>query len=210
MTALPESPVGPLLPKAPTGVRGLDEITGGGLPRGRCTLVTGGTGCGKTLLGLQFLVAGARECGEPGVLITFEESAEEVAANVASLGFDLDGLQRDGLLAVYAFRAEPKFYLFKGREVTAMATVLAGEDIESAMGVSSRADTWLVLHNVESNGKRRRLLSVLKSRGTAHSDQVREFALTDHGVKLVGVSGGPAGVMTGPAGLTQTDRERRG
>ena len=69
--------------------------------------MTGGTGCGKTLLGLQFLVAGAREHGEPGVLVTFEESAEKVAANVGSLGFDLDGLQRDGLLAVYAFRAEP-------------------------------------------------------------------------------------------------------
>jgi len=69
--------------------------------------VTGGTGCGKTLLALQFLVAGAREHGEPGVLVTFEESAEEVAANVASLGFDLDGLQRDGHLVIIAVRADP-------------------------------------------------------------------------------------------------------
>ncbi len=95
------------LPKAPTGIRGLDEITGGGLPRGRSTLVTGGTGSGKTLLGLQFLVAGAREYGEPGVLVTFEESAGKVSANVASLGFDLDGLQRDGLLVVHAFQVDP-------------------------------------------------------------------------------------------------------
>ena len=95
------------MPKAPTGIRGLDQITRGGLPRGRCTLITGGAGCGKTLLGLQFLVAGAREYGEPGVLVTFEESVEEVTADVASLGFDLDGLQRDGLLVIYAFRAEP-------------------------------------------------------------------------------------------------------
>ena len=97
----------PTLPKAPTGVRGLDEITAGGLPRGRSTLVTGGTGSGKTLLGLQFLVAGAREYGEPGVLVTFEESADKVSANVASLGFDLDGLQRDGLLVVHAFHVDP-------------------------------------------------------------------------------------------------------
>ena len=107
MTSLGEGPAGQLLPKAPTGIRGLDEITRGGLPRGRCTLITGGAGCGKTLLGLQFLVAGAREYGEPGVLVTFEESAEEVTADVASLDFDLDGLQRDGLLVIYAFRAEP-------------------------------------------------------------------------------------------------------
>ena len=107
MASLFEAPAGPQLPKAPTGIGGLDEITRGGLPRGRSTLVTGGTGCGKTLLGLQFLVAGAREHGEPGVLVTFEESAEEVAANFASLGFDLDGLQKDGLLAIHAFRAEP-------------------------------------------------------------------------------------------------------
>ena len=97
----------PRLPKAPTGIRGLDDITGGGLPRGRSTLVTGGTGSGKTLLGLEFLVAGAREYGEPGVLVTFEESASKVSANVASLGFDLDGLQRDGLLVVHAFQVDP-------------------------------------------------------------------------------------------------------
>ena len=68
--------------------------------------MTGGTGSGKTLLGLQFLVAGAQEYGEPGVLVTFEESAGKVSANVASLGFDLDGLQRDGLLVVHAFQVD--------------------------------------------------------------------------------------------------------
>ena len=98
---------GPDLPKAPTGVKGLDQITGGGLPRGRSTLVTGGAGSGKTLLGLEFLVRGARDYGEPGVLVTFEEAAAKVAANVASLGFDLDGLQRDGLLLMHAFRIDP-------------------------------------------------------------------------------------------------------
>jgi circadian clock protein KaiC len=98
---------GPALAKAPTGISGLDQITEGGLPQGRVTLVTGSAGAGKTLLGLQFLVAGAREYGEPGVLLTFEESAAKVAANVRSLGFDLDELQRDGLLAVLAFQVDP-------------------------------------------------------------------------------------------------------
>ncbi len=69
--------------------------------------MAGGAGSGKTLLGLQFLVAGAREYGEPGVLLTFEESTAKVSANVASLGFDLDGLQRDQLLVADAFRVDP-------------------------------------------------------------------------------------------------------
>ena len=107
LTDLVGSAVGPGLDRAPTGISGLDQITGGGLPRGRVTLVAGSAGAGKTLLGLQFLVAGARDYGEPGVLLTFEESAAKVADNVRSLGFDLDGLQRDGLLTVLAFRVEP-------------------------------------------------------------------------------------------------------
>jgi len=82
----------PSLKKAPSGIAGLDEITGGGLPVGRPTLICGGPGSGKTLLGLSFLVHGARDCDEPGVLVSFEESAEDLAADVASLGFDLAGL----------------------------------------------------------------------------------------------------------------------
>lgn len=80
------------LPKCPTGISGLDEITGGGLPLGRPTLVTGFAGCGKTLLAMEFLVRGATEFNEPGVFMAFEEKAEELARNVASLGFDLDAL----------------------------------------------------------------------------------------------------------------------
>lgn len=79
----------PGLLKAPTGVAGLDEITGGGLPLGRPTLVCGGAGSGKTLLGIEFIVRGATRFGEPGVILTFEEDAQELATNVASLGFDL-------------------------------------------------------------------------------------------------------------------------
>src|SRR5581483_7475008 len=81
-------------PKTPTGIAGLDEITQGGLPRGRPTLVCGGAGCGKTLLGLEFLVRGAVEFNEPGVLLSFEENETELAQNVASLGFDLKRLVR--------------------------------------------------------------------------------------------------------------------
>jgi circadian clock protein KaiC len=82
------------LPKCPTGIQGLDEITGGGLPRGRPTLVCGGAGCGKTLLAAEFLVRGAVQFGEPGVFMAFEETEKELKANVASLGFDLAGLVR--------------------------------------------------------------------------------------------------------------------
>lgn len=82
------------LPKCPTGIQGLDEITAGGLPRGRPTLVCGGTGCGKTLLAAEFLVRGAVQFDEPGVFMVFEEREKELQANVASLGLDLAGLVR--------------------------------------------------------------------------------------------------------------------
>src|SRR4051812_5200307 len=79
-------------PKTPTGVFGLDEITFGGLPKGRPTLVCGSAGCGKTLMGVEFLVRGATQYGEPGVLMAFEETEDELAKNVASLGHDLNDL----------------------------------------------------------------------------------------------------------------------
>jgi len=88
------------LPKAPTGVAGLDEITEGGLPGGRPTLVCGSAGCGKTLLSMEFLVQGALRYGEPGVFIAFEETAEDLRANVASIGFDLEDLISRNLLRV--------------------------------------------------------------------------------------------------------------
>lgn len=88
------------LRKAPVGVKGLDELTGGGLPAGRPTLICGGPGCGKTLLAMTFLVRGALDHGEPGVFISFDERAADLALNVASLGFDLPSLEERGLLAV--------------------------------------------------------------------------------------------------------------
>jgi circadian clock protein KaiC len=88
------------LAKVPSGIAGLDEITDGGLPAGRPTLVCGGPGCGKTLVGLSFVVNGARHFGEPGVLISFEESTRDLACDVASLGFDLPALTAAGKLFI--------------------------------------------------------------------------------------------------------------
>jgi circadian clock protein KaiC len=95
-----------LLPKSPTGIPGLDEVTGGGLPKGRPTLVAGGAGCGKTLFAMEFLVNGATQYDEPGVFLAFEENAEELAQNVASLGFDLKELIRKKKLVVDYVRIE--------------------------------------------------------------------------------------------------------
>src|ERR1051325_8808128 len=100
-----ESP-NPELPKSPTGIPGLDEITRGGFPKGRPTLVCGGAGAGKTLLAISFLVEGIRQFGEPGVLMTFEETADEVGTDVASLGFDLQKLVDEGKLSVDHVRIE--------------------------------------------------------------------------------------------------------
>src|SRR3954471_6752851 len=86
------------LPKTPTGIAGLDDITGGGLPTGRPTLICGAAGSGKTLFSLEFIVHGALKFGEPGVFMAFEEKAEDLVINVASLGFDLEELQREKLV----------------------------------------------------------------------------------------------------------------
>src|SRR4026207_1831878 len=84
----------PILEKASTGIEGFDDITNGGLPKGRPSLICGTAGCGKTLFGMEFLVHGATEFNEAGVFVAFEETAEELAKNVASLGFDLEALVR--------------------------------------------------------------------------------------------------------------------
>jgi circadian clock protein KaiC len=94
------------LPKTPTGIEGLDEITGGGLPTGRPTLVCGAAGCGKTLLAMEFLARGALQYDEPGVFMSFEETGEELTANVRSLGFDLDRLAKDEKLLIDFVRIE--------------------------------------------------------------------------------------------------------
>ncbi|MDD5101166.1 MAG: circadian clock protein KaiC, partial [Syntrophales bacterium] len=88
-----------VLEKCPTGIRGLDEITKGGIPRGRPTLVCGCAGSGKTLFAMEFLMRGARDYGEPGVFMTFEETPGDLAKNFISLGFDLPGMESRGLIA---------------------------------------------------------------------------------------------------------------
>ena len=94
------------LPKAPTGIQGLDEITGGGFPRGRPTLICGSAGAGKTLLAMEFLVRGATQYNEPGVFMAFEETAPELTQNVRSLGFDLDDLAKEKKLVIDFVRIE--------------------------------------------------------------------------------------------------------
>jgi circadian clock protein KaiC len=100
-SAIPEG-----IAKAPTGIPGLDEITGGGFPQGRPTLICGAAGCGKTLLAMEFLVRGAAEYDEPGVFIAFEETDRELTENVRSLGFDLEKLKRRRKLAVDHIRID--------------------------------------------------------------------------------------------------------
>jgi len=97
----------PQLKKAPSGIAGFDEITGGGLPAGRPTIVCGGPGCGKTMFAMEFLVRGATEFGEPGVLMTFEETGEEMSRNVESLGFNLPVLVAQKKLFLDYERIEP-------------------------------------------------------------------------------------------------------
>lgn len=96
------------LQKVPTGIRGLDQITHGGFPKGRTALVCGGPGTGKTLLGLEFLVKGATQFNEPGVCFAFEETAEELVTNMASLGYDLEALIKAKKLCIDYIHVERK------------------------------------------------------------------------------------------------------
>jgi len=95
------------LEKSPTGIAGFDEVTNGGVPKGRPTIVCGGPGCGKTMFAAEFLVRGATEFNEPGVLMTFEETSEEMSKNVASLGFDLKKLTAKKKMVLEYVRIEP-------------------------------------------------------------------------------------------------------
>jgi circadian clock protein KaiC len=252
------------LPKAPTGITGLDEITGGGLPRGRPTLVCGGAGCGKTLLALEFLVRGATEFGEPGVCMSFEETAGELTQNVRSLGFDLADLVARKQLVLDFVRVERSeieetgdygleglfvrlghaidtigakrvvldpvgnlshagsrqdtaemltrlIDFLKVSRITVFLTGVSPADSAQTgadLEISSLVDTWIHLRDIESNGERNRVMYILKSRGMAHSNQIREFRLTDQRIELVDVYLGPEGVLTGAARQSQEAREK--
>jgi len=178
------------LPKCPTGIQGLDEITGGGLPRGRPTLVCGGAGCGKTLLAAEFLVRGAVQFGEPGVLMAFEETEAELAANVASLGFDLAGLVRRKKIVVDYVHIERSEVQESGEYDLEGLFVRLGHAIDSIGAKRVVLDTLEVLFASLPNeailrSELRRLFRWLKDKGVTAvitAERGRE-SLTRHGLE---------------------------
>ena len=178
------------LPKCPTGIQGLDEITGGGLPRGRPTLVCGGAGCGKTLLAAEFLVRGAVQFGEPGVLMAFEETEKELKANVASLGFDLEGLVRRRKIVVDYVHIERCEVQESGEYDLEGLFVRLGHAIDSIGAKRVVLDTMEVLFASLPNeailrSELRRLFRWLKDKGVTAvitAERGRE-SLTRHGLE---------------------------
>jgi circadian clock protein KaiC len=178
------------LPKCPTGIQGLDEITGGGLPRGRPTLVCGGAGCGKTLLAAEFLVRGAVQFDEPGVLIAFEETEKELKANVASLGFDLAGLIRRKKIVIDYVLIEPKDLHESGEYDLEGLFVRLNHAIDSIGAKRVVLDTLEVLFGGLHNetivrAELRRLFRWLKDKGVTAvitAERGRE-TLTRHGLE---------------------------
>lgn len=179
-----------LLPKCPTGIQGLDEITGGGLPRGRPTLVCGGAGCGKTLLAAEFLVRGATEFGEPGVFMAFEETEKELKANVASLSFDLAGLVRRKKIVVDYVHIERSEVQESGEYDLEGLFVRLGHAIDSIGAKRVVLDTLEVLFASLPNeailrSELRRLFRWLKDKGVTAvitAERGRE-SFTRHGLE---------------------------
>lgn len=239
-----------------TGVPQLDSmLSGKGLFRGSSVLMSGTAGTGKSSMAACFARAACQR-GERCLYFAFEESMAQIIRNMRSIGVDLQPWVTKGLLRFSASR--PTAYglemhvakmhklieefkpgavvidpltnmmnigsenevqaallrlidLLKLRQITGFFTSLShdGQALESTdMGVSSIMDTWLLLRDIESNGERNRGLYVLKSRGMAHSNQIREFHLTNHGIELTPAYLGPAGVLTGAARQAQETAER--
>ncbi len=231
------------LPKSQTGIRGLDEIAGGGLPTGRPTLVCGGAGSGKTLMAMEFLVRGATDFGDPGVFMAFEETAEELAKNVASLGFDLEALvarkrividyvhierseieetgeyNLEGLFlrlahaidsigakrvvldtveALFAglpnpatLRAELRrlFRWLKDRGVTAVVTCECGETTLTRYGIEEYvSDCVIVLDHRVTQQLSTRRLRIVKYRGSLHGTNEYPFLIEEHGISVLPVT----------------------
>ncbi|MHB1261631.1 MAG: circadian clock protein KaiC [Thermoplasmatota archaeon] len=252
------------LAKAPTGIVGLDALTGGGLPRGRCTLVCGGPGTGKTLLGAEFLVRGARDMGEPGVIMTFEESPRDLEENVASLGFDLKALQKAGKIVIdqvivdraeieeagafdleglflrigyavdkvgakrilldtveslfsvlpnpLAIRSELRrlFGWLKDRGLTAVITAEIGEKTLTREGLEEYvSDCVIVLDQKVRQDVATRRLHVLKYRGSAHISNEVPFIIDERGFTVSSITqlrldqAAPAGRI--PSGVPSLD-----
>ena len=233
----------PGIAKAPTGIAGLDELTFGGLPAGRPTLVCGGAGCGKTLLAATFLVKGAVDYGEPGVFMTFEENVFDLVKNVASLGYDLEGLVAQKKLAIdYVYiertqieetgeydleglfirlehaiasvgakrvvldtietlfgglsdaavlRAELRrlFNWLKEKGVSAIVTGERGEGQLSRHGLEEYVSDCVILldHRVENQLSTRRL-RVVKYRGSPHGTNEYPFLIDDQGISVMPVT----------------------
>ncbi|HJU20562.1 MAG TPA: circadian clock protein KaiC [Stellaceae bacterium] len=242
-TSAPRQTIDRSLPKAPTGIEGLDEITGGGLPRGRPTLICGGPGCGKTLLATEFLVRGATRYGEPGVLMAFEETAAELTQNVRSLGFDLDDLAArkklvvdfvrverseieetgdydlEGLFIRLGFaidsigakrvvldtietlfsglsnqailRAELRrlFRWLKDKGVTAVITGERGENALTRQGLEEYVSDCVILldHRVIDQISTRRL-RIVKYRGTTHGTNEYPFLIDEDGISVLPIT----------------------
>jgi circadian clock protein KaiC len=181
----------PQIPKCLTGIRGLDEITEGGLPRGRPTLVCGKAGSGKTLLAMEFIVRGARDFGEPGVFMSFEETADELAKNVASLGFDLPALIRRRKLAVDHVQIERSEIEETGEYDLEGLFVRLGSMIDKIGAKRVALDTVESLFSSLPNegilrAELRRLFRWLKDKGVTAvitGEQGRDNMLTRHGLE---------------------------
>ena len=242
--------------RVPSGVPRLDAMLGGaGYYRGSSVLVSGTAGTGKSSLAAHFVDAACRR-GERVIYFAFEESANQIMRNMRSIGIDLLPYVKKGLLQFQANR--PTFYglemhlaimhkainvfkpqvvvvdplnsfviggnemdvkamlmrlvdFLKMNQVTGFFTSLtSGGDVleKTDVSISSLIDTWLLLRDIELGGERNRGMYILKSRGMAHSNQIREFLLTDHGVELRDVYVGSGGVLTGSARLAQEAQEQ--
>jgi len=238
-----------------TGVAGLDEMLGGdGVFRGSGVLVSGSSGTGKTTIGASFAEAACQR-GEVVLFLSFEESESEIHRNLASIGMDLGRWVKQGLLHFHCERPtnrgledhlammqglvqelQPSLvvidpvsslargstafdvsamlmrqvYYLKSAGITAVMTVLTdeGESAQAIVSISSLVDTALELIVLPAVGERNRGLYVLKSRGTAHSNQIREFVFSDTGVDVVPVVIGETGVLTGSARIAAKSAER--
>jgi len=235
--------VPPQLRKSPTGIEGLDEVTGGGLPTGRPTIVCGGPGCGKTMLGIEFLVRGATQFDEPGVFMAFEETPEDLAQNVASLGFDLQdlaarkklfldyvhverseiqetgeydleglfvGLQHaidsvgakrvvlDTLEALFSgfsnqgiLRAELRrlFRWLKDRHMTTVITAERGDGALTRYGLEEYvSDCVIVLDHRVAGQLSTRRLRIVKYRGSVHGTNEYPFLIDEHGISVLPIT----------------------
>ena len=234
-----------------TGIPRLDTmLSGQGYFRGSTVLVSGTAGTGKTSLAAQFVEAACKR-GEKVLYFAFEESPSQFMRNMSSIGIHLEPWVKKGLLHFHATRptlhglehhlsttiklinkvnpqivildpidafimggnqTEVKIMLLrivdylKMRNITALfASLTNGSENQELtdMAISSLIDTWLLLRDIEIGGERNRGLYILKSRGMDHSNQIREFILTDHGIELLDVYVGPEGVLTGSARLSQ-------